>query len=363
MTTAVVDPAAVVANFRLVSGLTAPGTAVMAVIKADAYGHGAAVIAPALERAGVTRFAVATAGELLAARAAGVTGDILLLTPALTHLPELLAADAGFMLTDFPALGRLLQAGAPRGTRVHVKVDTGMGRLGVGPSEAARLAEAAARAGFELEGICTHFAAAENDRALTAAQLERFLLAVELLKLRGLEARFRHAANSAAILRHPEAHLDLVRPGLLLYGYSPVPDAALPGGRLVPALRLEAPVLSRKLVHAGQGLSYDQTWRAPETVHVCTVRCGYADGYRRSLSNLARATWNGHVLKQRGRIAMDQMLFQVPADGPGPGDTVVLFGGDGPGADELGALAGTNAYDLLTSLTSRVPRRYVGTDD
>lgn len=363
MATAVISTAALTANFRLVRGLLAPGTEIMAVIKADAYGHGAPRVARELEAAGASSFAVATAHELLAVREAGVSGDLLMLTPALHEIGQLLAADAMFMLADKASLERLRAAGAPKGTRVHLKVDTGMGRLGVPESAVVPLATAAERAGFVLDGVCTHFVNAEEDPALTALQLERFLGAVELLRLNGLEPRVRHAANSAAIVGHPEVHLDLVRPGLLLYGYSPVvPRLSLPGA-LRPALRLEAPVLARKRVQAGQGLSYEHTWRAGRSTNICTVRCGYADGYRRSLSNAASVAWNGHVLPQRGRITMDQLLFEAFEFEPEPGDTVTLLGGDAPGADELGALAGTNAYELLSSLTPRVVRRYVGEHD
>jgi len=363
MATAVIEPAAVTANLKLIRRLLQPETEVLAVVKADAYGHGATRIVPALERAGVRRFATATAEELLEVREAGSSADLMLLTPALDRFGELFAAGAVFTLSDADALERLVRAGVPRGTRVHLKVDTGMGRLGVRPAAAAELAAAAGKAGLEVEGVYTHFADAEADRALTGRQLEEFLSAVELMERHGIRVRYRHAANSAALLNHPEAHLDMVRPGLLLYGYSPLPATPQLPGRLAPALRLEAPVLARKRIRKGQGLSYGHVWHAPADTDICTVRCGYADGYRRSLGNRAHAVWNGHELPQRGRIAMDQLLVEARGPGPVPGDLVTLFGGDAPGADELGALCGTNAYDLLTSLTRRVRRRYVGTDD
>ena len=207
-----------------------------------------------------------------------------------------------------------------------------------------------------MEGVWTHFASSETDRALTVLQLERFLEAVALLRAHGLEPPLKHASNSGAILTMREAHLDMVRPGLITYGYNPLESETHATGRLTKALELKARVTQSKRVHTGTGLSYNHIWTATHPTNIATVRLGYADGFRRTLSGMAWAWARGRRLPLRGRIAMDQVLVDTGDVELEPGEEVTFIGGQGPGADELGSLAGTNAYDILTSLGRRVKR-------
>ncbi len=359
MPTATVDLTALRANLELAASLTAPGTIVMPPLKADAYGHGAVPVATYLEQHGYSWFAVATAAELLELRAAGVSADLLLLTPLLVAEPALFDSRTALTLADASGLGRLQAWGAPRGTRLHLKVDTGLGRLGQPPEQAVELAIQAERAGYVIEAAWTHFASAEDDPLLTRQQLDRFGTALDLLKRAGIEPRLRHAANSAATLLCPEAHFDMIRPGLLTYGYSPLEEAHPLTAALRPALTLTAPVTMCKRVTAGTGLSYNHLWHADRDTNILSVRCGYADGYRRLLSGRTWAALRGERLEQRGRIAMDQLLLDAGGLTAEPGERVTLIGGAGPGADELGQLAQSNAYDILTSLGRRVQRRWL----
>lgn len=356
MPTAEVSLNAIRSNLAVIRSLVVAGTAIMPVLKADAYGHGAVPVAAALSAAGADWLAVATPAELLELRAAGISANLFLLVPPFEQMRELAAADAVFPLTDHATLDRLISWKLPRGTRLHLKTDTGLGRLGLPPARAAGLAVRAERAGFAVEGIWTHFASAEDDRHLTQLQLERFMDAVALLKAHGLEPPLKHASNSAAILTMPQAHLDLVRPGLLTYGYSPLALPNPAGARLTKALELTAPVLQSKRVQPGDGLSYNHRWRASVATNIATVRLGYADGYRRALSDRAWARARGRRLPLRGQIAMDQVLIDTGSIQLEPGEQVTFIGGSGPGADELGSLVDSNAYDILTSLGRRVKR-------
>jgi alanine racemase len=361
MATAIIDLAALEDNLASVQRLLQPGTSVLAPVKADAYGHGAVRTASVLQDRGVNWFGVSTADELLELRNGGISGDILLLTPALGSLPELAAADAVFTVADDSGLDRLKAARLPRGTRVHLKVDTGMGRLGLPPQQAAQLARRVDRTPeLILEGVWTHFSSAEETtRSTTLQQLERFEEFTGLLRRDGIEPPLRHCSNSAALLAFPEAAFELVRPGILLYGYPPADALPLPAGlQLRPLLSLLAPVVMSKRVAAGTMLSYNQRWQAARDTNVLTVRCGYADGYRRTLGNLAWAALRGQRLAVAGQVAMDQLLLDAGDLQVEPGELVTLLGGAGPDAAELGALAGTNAYDVLVSLSRRVVRQY-----
>lgn len=359
MSIALVDLAALAHNLGVIQLYLQPGSAILAPVKANAYGHGAVRIARELEGLGVDWFGVSTPEELLELRTGGVSGNILLLTPALERLKELADADAVFTVCDHASLDRLLAAQLPAGTRVHLKADTGTGRLGLPVPEAAVLAERIASAGnLVLEGVYTHFASAEEaDRSLTERQLNLFSELLDQLQQRGIEPTLRHCSNSAALVGFPAAGFDLVRPGIALYGYPPA--AGLPPPDLRPLLTLLAPVLMLKRVAAGTGISYNHLWQAPRDTNIATIRCGYADGYRRTLGNDAWASLNGQRVDVVGQVAMDQLLLDTGAVEAEPGQLVTLLGGTGPGADELGRLCGTNAYDLLVSLSARVLRQYV----
>lgn len=361
---ATIDLGALEHNLGRLEARLRPKTLVLAAVKADAYGHGAVRVARRLERRGVPWFGVATPQEALELRAGGVSGGILLFGPA--YLPETLRrlsdADVALTVADASGLEALRAARGSAPFRLHVKADTGMGRLGRPWPDALELCRAVERdPGLRLEGVWTHLARSdEPSEDATARQLERFEQLLEGLRRDGIEPPLRHAANSAAVFGFPEAQYDLVRPGIALYGYH-ASDAI---GALEPALRpvmsLQAPVTFVKRVREGTPVSYGGTWTAPRDTTVATVRAGYADGYPRALSGRSRVSLRGRLLDVAGRVCMDQLLVDAGDLDVGLGETVTLWGPPGPDAESLAQLAGTISYELLTGVGRRVPRVYLG---
>ena len=362
MPSAVIDLAALRHNLARLRQVLKPGTAVMAMVKADAYGHGASRVALALERCGVTWFGVATPAEALALREAGVGGDILVLIQTYHQDAALLEQEIALAISDETSLAALHAQRRPgQRARVHLEVDTGMGRLGLPPEGAIKLAERLSRTPeVVLGGLFTHFACAdEADRSFTERQLERFQQVLDELRQLGITPPLIHAANSAGLLAYPEAHFDLVRPGIALYGYHPSPVTKPLSPDLQPVMTLSAPVVFVKPVKAGQSVSYGATWRSPRDTTIATVRCGYADGYPRTLSNRAQVRLHGALCPVVGRVCMDQLMIEVGALEVKVGDRVTLFGPEGPTAEELSLLAGTIPYELLTRIGERVERIYL----
>jgi alanine racemase len=339
---------------------------VMAVLKANAYGHGLEAVAQALAPH-ADAFGVALVEEGMRLRRLGLQNPILVFGGTWTRQIPLFL-EHGLTLT-VPSLARLRDvedaaAAARVRARVHLKVDTGMERIGVHHYSAFGLLEAAARSSHvEVEGIYSHFANADAaDLSDARLQLERFLEVLRFYERRSLPLPQRHLANSAAVLRLPESHLDLVRPGILLYGVYPFADAprAL---RVSPALSWRSRVVYFKVVEAGNPVSYGSTWRSDHRVRVVTVPVGYGDGYFRSLSNRAEVILRGHRYSQVGRICMDQMMVNVENGSGYNGDEVVLIGAQGDvqiTVEELADGAGTIPYEVLTAISERVPRVYEG---
>jgi len=359
---ATIDLRALEHNLERLRTRLGAGTGILAAVKADAYGHGAAAAARRLQGRGVRWFGVATADEALALRSAGIEGDILLFGPvyAANAIRRLADANVALTLADEVGLSALRNAGAR--VRVHLKVDTGMGRLGLPGPRAAELARAADRAAeVTLEGVWTHLARAdEPGRAPTLAQLERFERLLADLHRDGIDPGLRHAANSAATIAFPEAHFDLVRPGIALYGYHSGDAVAALERDLRPVMRLQAPVTFVKRVRAGTPISYGGTWATERDTTIATVRAGYADGYPRLLSSKGVAALHDRQVPVAGRVCMDQLMLDVGDLEVHPGDTVTLWGPPGPGAESLARGIGTIAYELLTRVSPRVPRRYLG---
>ena len=371
--TVTVDLAALRHNLGVLRARLQPGVRLLAALKADAYGHGASVLAPALERAGADAFGVATAAEALALRACGVTRPILLFTPLRQHLAELVDARVELTVADRSDLAAIEAAAPAAPARVHVKLDSGMGRLGGPPEEALALVTAVERSRHaRLEALWTHLARAdEPDVSLadgfTARQLDRFEAALAAVRAAGVEIRSAHAANSAACLWLPRAHYDMVRPGLAFYGHhaNPAAEALMPPG--IPALRpvatLQAPVIFVKRAVRGSPVSYGATYRAPRDTVIATVQLGYADGYPRAAGNRAHALVHGQRVNVVGRVCMDQLMLDVGslADSVTVGDAVTFLGPDGPSIADLAARLGTVSYELLTHLSApRLAREYVG---
>jgi alanine racemase len=359
-----VDLDAIRHNLARVRARIAEGAKVLAAVKADAYGHGLAPVSRALEAAGVAFFGVATPAEAMALREAGVRAGVLLLSPVRepATIARLVEADVSLTATDAASLDAYARADAPGQHRLHLKVDTGMGRLGRPWRDAAELAKAIdRRPNWLLEGVWTHFAASDDeDRSYTLGQIAAYRNALEALEAAGLTPALRHAANSAAIVAYPEAEFDMVRPGICLYGYHSSDVVAALEPDLRPAMRLAAPVTFVKRVAAGTSVSYGNLWRAPQATTVATVRIGYADGYPRPLSGNAWVSILGERRPVVGRVCMDQIMVDVGDLDVAPGDEVTLWGPPGPDAERLARAIGTVSYELLTGVGTRVERAYTG---
>ncbi len=372
-TWAEVDLGCIRSNVAALRAQLQPSSTLMAIVKADAYGHGAVAVARATLEAGATHLGVAMVEEGVALRSAGVTAPILVLgwTP-IAEARMVMEADLDQCIFDpsdataFAAAGRALG----RRVRLHAKVDTGMGRIGLVARKeddldavTAAIAAMARTDGVELAGIFTHFASADADDLTTAhAQLTMFQEVLAGLQAMGIRPRWRHCANSAAILRLPESHLDLCRAGIALYGYPA--SSAVPRAGLQPALRWYTEVAQVKSLRAGESVSYNATYTASRSEWVATLPVGYADGFPRRLSNVGRVLIGGVPHSVRGRVCMDQIVVSLD-DGPLPqrGDHVVLIGeeqGSAQWADDLAQQAGTIAYEVLCGISRRVPRLYRG---
>ena len=358
MPTATVSLDALRHNVARVRSHLQPETQLLAAVKANAYGHGAVRVARHFAACGVTHFGVATAGEALELRAGGVTQPILIFSPVYENIPELVDYGVSLTVADTHSLDAAKVSGVK--AKVHLKVDTGMGRLGLGWREAVELAKHVdAAENLVLEGVWTHFAASdEADRAFTLAQLEAFHLFLAGLRKHGIDPGLVHAANSAGVFAYPEAHFDLVRPGIALYGYHSSEVVAALKRDLQPALTLSAPVTFVKRVKAGTPVSYSGLWTAPRDTTVATVRVGYADGYPRLLTNKGEVGFKGELKPVAGRVCMDQTMVDVGDAEVEVGDRVTLFGPGGLDAETLAGRVGTISYDLLVSLSSRVERVY-----
>ncbi|GAB4256591.1 alanine racemase [Deferrisoma sp.] len=367
-TEARIDLGAVVHNVRALGALTPAGTAFMAVVKADAYGHGAVPVARAARDAGASWFGVALLEEALELRGAGLSEPVLVLgaVPA-SAAPAAVGAGVRLALFD-PDLARALDAaarGRGRPARVHLKIDTGMGRVGVRPEDLpAFLDLLGTLPGVEVEGVFTHFATAdETDLSFARNQLERFHRCLELLSHRGVRPRIRHAANTAGILALPESHLDLVRAGIGLYGIYPS-DEVVRSADLRPVLRWTTRIAHLKDVPPGTPLSYGRTHVTPGPRRIATLPVGYGDGYPRLLSNRGAVLVRGRRAPVVGRVCMDMILVDVTeVPGAEPGDEVVLLGRQGEEeipADELARLTGTIPYEITCNVGKRVPRRLEG---
>jgi alanine racemase len=340
----------------------APGAAICAVVKADGYGHGMVPSAQAALRGGATWLAVATALEARGVRAGGLTDVPLLILGALSdeELPIALDAEADISVWTPEMVEALVATGRP--ARVHVKLDSGLGRLGTRDAEQAdAVADAVAAAeDLELVGAWTHFATAdERGDAFFGEQLARFRAWAEPLRARhpGL---LLHSANSAATLREPAAHFDLVRPGIAIYGLDPFGEE--PSARdLEPALELVSYVAAVKPCAAGESAGYGRRFIAQRDTLLATVPIGYGDGYRRGLTNKGHALLHGRQIRLVGTVSMDNVTFDVGAAGLGPkhGDDVVLIGAQGAEqvtAEDLARLLDTINYEVTCGISARVPR-------
>ena len=359
-----VDLAAIRHNIRILAE-TAGTAEVMAVVKGYAYGHGNPACAEAMLEAGATRVGVARVAEALHLRDAGIGAPIHVFTEPPPEAARTMVEHDLVATAYTPRFARLLSdAAAESGRRVavHVKLDTGMHRVGVPPDAVAdAIREMAALPGLEIEGAWSHLAVADiPEHPFNKEQLDLFERLLEVVASTGVRLRYRHLANSAATLSFPEAHYDIVRPGIASYGLWP--SAALAGALdLRPALALKARINMAKEVPAGDALSYGLKYRLEQPGRVVTIPAGYADGYDRRLSGRGDVLVGGRRYRVSGTVCMDQFMVDVGDAAVAIGDVATLIGDDGDErvtAEELAALVGTINYEITSRIPSRVPRIY-----
>lgn len=348
------------------------GKMVMCVVKADAYGHGAVACAQCLQAAGADAFGVASLAEAMELREGGVSTPILVLGYTDPEYARMLA-DNGITqaIQELEPAWELSRRAVEEGVtvEVHVKLDTGMGRTGIlaqTPETRTQAVEEIQQIyhmpGLRVTGVFTHFSVADDPEQddYTRWQMENYRAVLSEMEARGLEPGVRHAGNSAAVMRHPDTHLDMVRAGNMLYGLYPDSKPA-PDGPLAPVMSLYSRVAQVRDLPAGASVSYGRTYQAPSPIKTAVVAAGYADGYPRRLSNQAWAVIDGVAYPQIGTICMDAHMLDIScAPQPvQPGDPVLLWGPGGMSVEAVAQAVGTINYELTSLVTKRVPRVYV----
>ncbi len=364
-TIAMIDLDALDHNYREVVRCS-EGLQVLAVVKAGAYGHGAVEVSKRLLRLGADMLGVALVEEGRELRDAGIHAPILVMGAT---FPEQAEAIVSLRLTPVVfslAVARALSEAAHRRRttiNVHVKIDTGMGRIGIAPEEAPEFIAALLKLGsVSVQGLMTHFADADlRDKQFASRQMDRFEALLNALEAKKIHVPMRHAANSAAVLDFHRAFFTMVRPGLMVYGYNPLEEGAI-GADLRQVLSLITRIAFLKEVPAGIPVSYGRTFTTKRESVIATLPIGYADGYCRGLSNKGQALVRGVRVPVVGRVCMDMCMIDV-TDVPGvrEGDDVVLIGSQGSEritADHIAAVTGTIAYEVLCGISNRVPRIY-----
>ncbi len=376
-----IDLKAIEKNVRELRRVTNPKAHLMAVVKANGYGHGAVEVARRALQSGADWLGVARIEEGMELRLAGIDAPLLVFGyTLLSEVNTALVHDIRLTVSSFQTAQKYSELAVHSGKKlkVHIKIDTGMGRLGLvaGSSEtgedknqrdgsAMREMESIARLpGLELEGIFTHFASADSsNKSYTKMQFERFQRALEMLQLGGIDYPLAHAANSAGLIYHPETHLDLVRAGISLYGLPPSTDMELEHVHLEPAMSLKARIVHLKSVPSGSKISYGMTYETTSSTVIATIPVGYADGYSRLLSNKGQMLVHGCRVPVVGRVCMDLTMLDVgQIQGVKVEDEVVVFGkqgGEQITATELAGKLNTINYEIVTSIARRVPRIYL----
>jgi alanine racemase len=364
-TRAIVDLSAIAANVGGVRRRVGPSPHVMAVVKADGYGHGAVQVARAALASSADWLGVALPEEGEELRRAGLTAPILvlgLIRPE--EAPKVVGAGLDQVVASEDLVAALARAAARarKVVHVHLKVETGMGRIGVAPEEAVPLARRVAREkGLALRGVFSHLAAADTaDKGFAREQLARFEVALSALRAAGIEVPLRHIANSAAILDLPEATYDMVRPGIMMYGLPPS-DEVSSSVPLRPAMTFVTRVAAVKTVPAGTSISYGRTFTTKRRSVIATLPLGYADGLSRRLSDRWEVSIRGARVPLVGTICMDMCMADVTdLGGVERGEEAVLFG-ETPSATEMAERLGTINYEVVCAVGKRVPRVYLGT--
>ncbi len=338
----------------------ADGAKLMAVVKANAYGHSAELVVPFLAKNGVDYFAVSNIDEALQLRGLGITASILILGYTPIDAVELLAENditqcvysadyAGNLSRKAVALGKQI--------KIHIKLDTGMSRLGFSLEKIGEAVESAKLEGFAFEGIFTHFACSdrtpEDEDNFTNEQYDCFVEGVKRFREQGLEPKIVHCCNSAATLLDSDKHCDLVRPGIILYGLTPNHALDFP---IIPVMTLKSVVSMVKYIKKGDSVNYGRSFTAQKDMRIATVAAGYADGYPRGLSNKAYVLIKGQRAPVIGRVCMDQLSVDISnIKNVDIGDEVILFGRD-LSVNTLADITGTINYEIICNISPRVPR-------
>ncbi|NTW68254.1 MAG: alanine racemase [Chlorobiaceae bacterium] len=353
-------------NTSLIRQRVGATSRIMGIVKANAYGHGVHRVSAALETAGIEDFGVANIHEAIELRTGGAlkkpASILAFSSPLNTQIEQFLQHSIDMTLCDSETLHTAEKIASAHGKTLNVqlKVDTGMGRLGTHPSMAIELLRQIDQSEhLQLKGVYTHFADSASPEGFTAQQLAEFKKLTAEYEHASSRTLCKHAANSGAILTAPDSWLDMVRPGILLYGYHPAKQTPL---RLdvKPVMQVEAKVIFIKKVATGTTISYNRTWSAPSARHIATIAAGYADGYARVLSGKTTVRINGKHYPQVGIVTMDQIMVDLGTEHDvKKGDRATLFGWDGPSAEELAEIAGTISYETLCSVSSRVKRIFV----
>ncbi len=365
-TWAEIDLGAIAYNYRQVKKLTADGASILVIVKGNAYGHGMFEVTKALEKAGADFFGVATLDEALHLRGRNIKTPILVLgsllpeevAPAVENNITLTLCDA--------ALAKIIDktaAGLKKRAKAHIKIDTGMGRIGVWHEDALDFVKNVIfkHKNIFVEGVYTHFSAAGRDKFFTTYQLDSFNALLGELKRLCIDIPYRHAANSIAIVAIKRAHLNLVRPGIIMYGMYPKRSFSRMF-HLKPAMSLKTRIVFLKKTPPGMSISYGRTYITQKPTVIATLPIGYADGYGRILSNKAKVLVRGERAPVVGKVTMDQTMIDVGhISGVKLGDEVVLIGRQGGNeirCEELARLAGSIPYEIVCSISNRVPRIY-----
>jgi alanine racemase len=364
-TWAEVDLDAVRCNFERTKKLVGKGISILVVVKGNAYGHGIFEVSKTLEDKGADFLGVATLDEALFLRKKRINAPILILGSVLQHeLEPAIKNNITLTLCHRELAKAIDKLGSKlnKVAHVHIKVDTGMGRIGIWHEEAFDFVKEVVNFNNILvEGIYTHFSIASRDKFFTTYQIESFTSLLKNLRQAGIEIPYRHAANSLATVSFKKSHLNLVRPGIIIYGMYPKKSFSKKL-QLVPALSLKTRIVFLKKTPAGRSISYGRTYITQKSTVIATLPIGYADGYGRILSNKAKVLVKGQRAPVVGKVTMDQTMIDVGhIEGAKLGDEVVLIGKQGDNeirCEELARLAGTIPYEIVCSITNRVPRIY-----
>ena len=364
-TFAEIDLGAILYNLHQIRNRVDKDIKIMAIVKADAYGHGMKEVSQAVARKGIDYFGVASLDEAATLREAGIKKNIIVLGAILPEEVEGVLRFNVIQTVSDLAIARLLSQLAQskkRIIKVHAKIDTGMGRLGVWHKDAVNFVKKlASLKNIKVDGIFTHFPSAEDDKVFTRNQLRDFKSLIEELLRHGIDIPIKHTSNSMAVIDFKDSHMNMVRPGLIMYGLHPRSDLAKKL-RLRPALKLKTKVVYVKPVSRGRSISYGRTYVTKKDTNIATIPVGYGDGYSRDLSNRGHVLIKGRRLPIVGRVCMDMSMVDAGRSRTvKPGDDVVLIGKQGKDAvtvEEIARLSNTIPYEVVCNIGRRVPRIY-----